>query len=219
MYSLPTADFISTSLNGALSAAGSTATIGTGLNLPATNGILQIDNNSTTAVGVDNGPETVSYATYTAGTGALTGLVRGLAGTTGVAHANAASVSSGPSTLYMLDAARVMNRQDIAVNTVITKQITQIGYGYIAGSVATLLQAALTFPVAFDSPPIITLSYLGRVSGVPTGVGGFTVGAQDGSAAMANVSTTGGTVDLWLNENASASFNYGYSWIAIGPKA
>lgn len=99
-YQPPLADFVSSSLSGAITAASTTATIGAGLNIPSTNGILQINYDSTIAVGLDNGPETVSYATYNSGTGALTGLARGLAGTTAVAHANTASVSCGPSSLY-----------------------------------------------------------------------------------------------------------------------
>jgi hypothetical protein len=93
--SQPTSDFVASTLDGALAAAATTATIGTGLDIPAVNGILQIDYDSTTAMGADNGPETISYAAYTTGTGALTGLVRGLNGTTDVAHANGAKVQAG----------------------------------------------------------------------------------------------------------------------------
>ena len=94
----PSSDFVSSSLNGAFAAGATTATIGTGLSIPATNSFLQIDYDSTTAVGSDNGPETIFYATYTTGTGALGGILRGQAGTdngtsgNGVAHANGAKV-------------------------------------------------------------------------------------------------------------------------------
>lgn len=97
----PSSDFVSTTLNGALAAAADTATIGTGLGLPATNSYLQIDYDSTTAVGSDNGPETIFYAAYNSGTGALTGIVRGQAGTTDVAHANGAKVQCGMSTAFL----------------------------------------------------------------------------------------------------------------------
>lgn len=99
--SRPTADFVASSLNGAFAAAATTATIGTGLSIPATNSYLQVDYDSTTAVGSDNGPETIFYATYTTGTGALTGIVRGQAGTTDVAHANGAKVQMGLSTKFI----------------------------------------------------------------------------------------------------------------------
>lgn len=97
----PTADFVTSTLSGALAAGATTATIGTGLSLPATNGVLHIDYDSTTAVGSENGPETVTYATYTTATGALAGLVRGAAGTTDVAHANGATVSAGISVEHL----------------------------------------------------------------------------------------------------------------------
>lgn len=105
-YSVPVADFLTTALSGAIAADATTATIGTGLDIPATNGILQLDYDSSTAVGSDNGPETISYGTYNSGTGAIAGLTRGLANTdngtpgTGVAHGNGASVMCGPSSLY-----------------------------------------------------------------------------------------------------------------------
>jgi hypothetical protein len=104
-YAQPTADFQTSSLIGSLASGGSTSTIGTGLNIPSTNGLLQIDYDSTVAVGISNGPETISYASYNSGTGVLTGITRGLAGTTAVDHDNGASVQSGPSSLYFSDQA------------------------------------------------------------------------------------------------------------------
>ena len=98
--SRPESDFVSSSLSGALAAATTTMTIGTGLSIPATNSYLQIDYDSTTAVGSDNGPETVFYATYTTGTGAIAGMVRGQAGTADVAHANGAKVQMGASAKF-----------------------------------------------------------------------------------------------------------------------
>lgn len=100
-YTSPTADFVTSSLSGAITAAATSATIGAGLNIPATLGILQIDYDSALAVGVDYGPETISYASYNSGTGALSGITRGIAGTTGVAHNNVASVQSGMSSAYL----------------------------------------------------------------------------------------------------------------------
>ena len=97
-----TGDFVTTviSTGSQLSAGGTSMTIGTGLTLPATNGVLQIDYDSTEALGAASGPETVSYATYTSGTGAVAGMTRGLAGTTGVTHENGASVQCAPSAAY-----------------------------------------------------------------------------------------------------------------------
>lgn len=100
MVKLPTGDFVTTSLNGAITNVASTATIGTGLELPATNGVLQLDYDSSEAIGDANGPETITYAAYNSGTGGLTGMSRGEAGTTGVSHENGNSVQCGPSSLY-----------------------------------------------------------------------------------------------------------------------
>lgn len=99
LYNLPTGDFVTSSLSGSLTAIASSATISTGLNIAATNGLLQIDYDSLLAVGVDYGPETISYTAYNSGTGSLSGITRGMAGTTGVAHDNGASVQAGISVL------------------------------------------------------------------------------------------------------------------------
>lgn len=98
---IPTSDFVTTTLNGALTAGATSATIGTGLGLPATNGILHLDYDSTSIVGADNGPEVITYTAYDDSTGAVTGITRGAAGTTGVVHANGASVQCAPSTLLL----------------------------------------------------------------------------------------------------------------------
>jgi len=111
-YSVPTSDYLTTTLSGAITGVATSATVAAGLNLPATNGILQIDYDSSTAVGSDNGPETIGYATYVTGTGALTGLTRGLANTSngtlgvGVAHINTAHVMSGMSAVYLAQSPR-----------------------------------------------------------------------------------------------------------------
>lgn len=108
-----TGDHVTTTLNGALAAAATTTTIGTGLDIPATDGILQIHYASEIAPGTDNGPETVKYATYTSGSGALSGLTRGAdANTTDVAHENGAPVQAGISTLHL------NNLTDIIENSV-----------------------------------------------------------------------------------------------------
>lgn len=95
-------DFVTTTLNGAISNSATSMTIGTGLNIAAANGILQLDPDSTIAVGTDNGPETVKYTSYTSGTGAVTGLTRGLdSNTTGVAHANGCTVHASLSSDHL----------------------------------------------------------------------------------------------------------------------
>lgn len=97
---LPTSDFLTTTLQSSLAQGANTATVGVGLALPATNGVLQFNYDSTVSIGSSNGPETVTYATYDSGSGALAGITRGLAGTIDVLHDGGASVQSGPSILY-----------------------------------------------------------------------------------------------------------------------
>lgn len=102
-YSSPTGDFVTSTLVGAITAGSTSATIGSSLTIPATNGILEVDYDSLLALGVDGGPETITYTAYNSGTGALTGITRATAGTTAVAHANTASVQAAPSSLYIAD--------------------------------------------------------------------------------------------------------------------
>jgi hypothetical protein len=84
-----------------LAAGATSATIGTGLTIPATNGVLHLSYDTANAIGATDGPETISYTSYTTGTGALAGLVRGLAGTTDVQHSNGQSVQSTLSSLHL----------------------------------------------------------------------------------------------------------------------
>lgn len=106
MINRPTSDFVSTAFDVVLAQGetGSiTAKIGTGLSIPASNSFLQVDYNSTDAVGDPNGPETIFYAAYNSGTGALTGVVRGQAGTTDVTHDAGAEVQCGMTTAFLED--------------------------------------------------------------------------------------------------------------------
>jgi hypothetical protein len=128
MYKQPIGDFVTSAISdvGGISAVADTMTIGTGLDIPATYGILQIDYDSTEALGAANGPETVTYATYTTATGAVAGMTRGVVNTTGVVHALNAKVQSGPSAAYAKDfigarAYKSAVTQDNLVNTTPTK--------------------------------------------------------------------------------------------------
>lgn len=101
LYTAPTGDFVTSTLNGAISSSSTSFTIGTGLALPATNGILFIHYDSIIALGTDNGPETVTYTAYNTSNGAVSGVVRGAANTTAVAHVSGATIASGPSALQI----------------------------------------------------------------------------------------------------------------------
>jgi len=99
----PTSDFVTSTLSAAIDEDDTSASIGTGLSIPATNSWLQVDYDSVGAVGAANGPETIFYTAYNTTTGALTGVVRGKAGTTGVSHLNGAKVQAGMSAVYLTD--------------------------------------------------------------------------------------------------------------------
>lgn len=105
---MPAGDFVTSALIGALTSASTSATIGAGLALATTNGILQLDYDSVLAVGVDSGPETIFYTSYNSGSGAVTGITRGYGDTTAVAHANSATIQAAPSTAYWNNLADVV---------------------------------------------------------------------------------------------------------------
>ena len=155
-YSPPTADFVTTILNGAISSSATSMTIGTGLQLPATNGILQIDYDSTTAVGSDNGPETVSYTSYTTATGAITGLSRGIdPNTSGVAHANGATVQGGTSAEYwkqILFSSKTAVALDIAQFSLTSSQTT---YTDVTGATITLTPVSANECIKVDFAGIV----------------------------------------------------------------
>lgn len=115
IVNVPQADFVTTTLNGAITSASTSFTIGSGLTLDANGGYLQIDYDSTVAVGVDTGPETVAYTSYNSGTGAVTGVTRGQAQTTAVAHNNTASVQCGASAKYYM-VGNVLGYAEITAN-------------------------------------------------------------------------------------------------------
>lgn len=100
-YTMPTADFATSSLSGVLAAAATSCTVGTGLNWPATNGAFQVSYDTANAIGVTDGPETIYYTAYNSGTGAITGMTRGMAQTTDVQHSSGQSVQVAPSVLYL----------------------------------------------------------------------------------------------------------------------
>ena len=106
MITKPTKDFESTTLSLAL-AQGETGTItakiGTGLSIPATHSYLQIDYNSTVALGSADAPETIYYTGYNSVDGQLTGVARGKQGTTDVAHSAGAEVQCAMSTAFLED--------------------------------------------------------------------------------------------------------------------
>jgi hypothetical protein len=154
----PQTDFATTTLNGAITNVATTMTIGTGLNIPATNGILQIDYDSIIAVGTDDGPETVYYTAYNSGTGAITGMTRGLqntdSGGNGVAHSNGSLIQSGTSSKYWEEdlyrtTVSVRAYASAAQNNITHDQITKVVLGTeLWDTGADFATSTFTAPVA-----------------------------------------------------------------------
>jgi hypothetical protein len=99
--------------------------------------------------------------------------------------------------------------------------IVQHGIGRIAGAAAAQISEAVTFPVAFASTPMIQCSHIGgRATGAFNPVGLTEVAFQTIGRGIIP-STTGFTAHIHRTDgaNLSASFDYYYSWIAIGVAA
>jgi len=110
-----------------------------------------------------------------------------------------------------------INLQLDTTNSVISGYI-QIGIGSIPGAVSTLISETLTFPVPFKAgtQPVVMASF----AGLETGFKPATAGAAGAVSAYARATTpTSTTVTIERTSNMSASFNYYYTWIAIGVKA
>lgn len=115
------------------------------------------------------------------------------------------------------DLAKLVNRQNDTTNTVVTDQLVQTGWGQIAGTGASYVSEAITFPVAFDSAPIVLVGNIGsKATSQAANIGDFGV-VYGFSTGTINVTTTGFTVGVY-GTPASGSY-YGYTWIAIGTKA
>ena len=109
--SIPTGDFVTSSLVGSITSSSTSFTIGGGLNLAPANGILELDYDSLISLGSDGGPETILYAGYNSATGAVNGVTRAINNTIAVAHSNSATVQAGMSIAYL------NNISDIAANS------------------------------------------------------------------------------------------------------
>ena len=117
---------------------------------------------------------------------------------------------------------KAINRQDDTTNSVVSEQLIQFGWGQVQGNNTTIVSDSLTFPVAYDSPPILVASTTGYKNTTPaTAITQFSSDA--GFYAVSNVdSESAATITLLHRDAASTLGNsayYGYTWIAIGTKA
>jgi len=234
---IPTGDLVTSTLSGALAVAGSSATIGTGLNIPATNGVLIIDYDSVIAIGVDNGPEVIFYTSYTTGTGALAGVTRGKRGTTDVAHDSGSKVAAAPSTVYLEEmksmsglpsAPKLVDRQKIAADNTVSDQLIQTGWSFVTGDGAAKRESvAITFNTAYaDAEVIVIAGNLGALNGSnPVDIEDFVgfagvAGDIDVVTHVYNIATTGFTAEVvQASANMTNGMRFGFAWTAIGTKA
>ena len=222
-YNIPTGDFVSTTLSGALAAAATTATIGTGLTIPATNGVLQIDYDSTTAAGSDNGPETVKYATYTTGTGALTGLTRGIDGeTSDVAHANGAKVHAAASSVFGKNFCGAKAYLTSTLGTTVDNTVTKIlldGESYDVG--ANFASNKFTAPVngyyAIDAAVQFGSTIADKQEGAVVQIDGATVLESFDTSGSLTLITINISDVVYMAANSYVELNYFHNSGATTP--
>lgn len=123
---VPQADFVTSTLIGAITSASTSFTIGSGLSLDANGGFLQIDYDSVVAVGTDTGPETVAYTAYNSGTGLVSGVTRAQAGTVAVAHNNGTTIQCGMSSKYILNGNKLAYAQIVSAFTTASNTVVQV---------------------------------------------------------------------------------------------
>ena len=104
------------------------------------------------------------------------------------------------------------------VSTTVNNAVIQNGWDFVPGASANSITKSFTFPVAFNSIPVIQVGGLGEKSDTdPTDIGQMT-GIAGSFVQVVGASTTGFTVAVVQRDTANLipSIRYGFSWIAIG---
>lgn len=117
-----------------------------------------------------------------------------------------------------------VNRQDIAANSVVTNQQLQSGWTYVTGDGVNKRESVtITFPVAFDSAPVVTSTSIGVLVGSnPDSIDDFnasiagTAGDLGWLVSVHNVSTTGCVLTINDTATLTSTWRLGLSWIAVG---
>ena len=112
---------------------------------------------------------------------------------------------------------QVLSRRQVDTTNTEVLTIIQYGVGKIQGGGAASLSEAITFPVAFASPPAVAPTYRGsRATGAMNDSG--LSGSGVVWCAATTVTATGGNV--YLTQPTGGTFSnindYYYSWIAVG---
>ena len=122
------------------------------------------------------------------------------------------------------DLPKLVNRQDDTTNSVVSNQLIQTGWGYMKGNNTVLLSENVTFPVAFDSVPIVIASPCSARPTAPATIGDLNGPTSGGSAIVAGanaITLSNFNLMIYRSDNVSLADTayYGYTWIAIGTKA
>lgn len=139
------------------------------------------------------------------------------------AKINNDAVTGAKSTVFPV----TTDRQDIAANSTASDPHIQYGWTYVTGDAANLREAiTITFPVAYDSAPVVIPGSVGyRTGSNPSTIGDLTSvagGLGDFGWLVSVHSITTTTCVLEINKHVTAipaATRLGLSWIAIGPKA
>lgn len=118
------------------------------------------------------------------------------------------------------DLAKAVNRQDNTTDSVVTDQLIQYGWGFIQVGAVSSAHETVTFPVAYDSAPIVVCSFLGKKTSDPTTVGD-TTSLHDATTSAKPYTIAAASFVVYINTEAAFTNNDRaiYSWIAIGTKA
>lgn len=96
----------------------------------------------------------------------------------------------------------------------------QYGWDYVVGSGVSELVKAITFPVAYTEPPVVILVPMAAApvaNGTPADTNSFIThfSAIKGTQSD-DITTSGFNARCFADASFSSTFNFGFSWIAIG---
>lgn len=111
--------------------------------------------------------------------------------------------------------------QENTTDSQVSGLTVQMGWGFIQGDNTSAIEKTVTFPAAFSNPPIVLATFISAVAtsgGTPTSTSNF-VTAWSNFSGLAVDAITSSNFEVRLlstGANHSASFYFGYTWLAIG---
>lgn len=114
-----------------------------------------------------------------------------------------------------------LKRQDNTTSSTEGNALIQYGYGVMPTGVTSLKSESVTFPVAYDSAPIVLVSASGDDTGGATSY--TSAGAEENIMFAYSHSVTASGFTIRVRSEGAVNWSSGttvfYSWAAIGPKA